>query len=113
MISLARRPHRPTTEGDEDSEAVEVATAVRDVLLPITTSIRDAQITLIGSKVIINPGVGMVTTRGRISIQTDHQATRATLRNRGHATGLIETGPYQAQQHTRFVNPNHKAATAA
>lgn len=37
MISLARRPHRPTTEGVEDSEAVEVATAVRDVLLPITT----------------------------------------------------------------------------
>lgn len=37
MISLARRPHRPTTEGVEDSEAVEEATAVRDALLPTTT----------------------------------------------------------------------------
>lgn len=37
MISLARRTHRPTIEEDEDSEAVEVATVVRNALLPITT----------------------------------------------------------------------------
>lgn len=35
MISLVRHPLRPTTEGAEASEAVEVATAVRDALPPI------------------------------------------------------------------------------
>lgn len=37
MISLVRRTHRTTIEGDEDFEVVEGATVVRDALLPITT----------------------------------------------------------------------------
>lgn len=37
MISLARRLHRPTIEGDEDSEVVGVATVVRDAGMSITT----------------------------------------------------------------------------
>lgn len=108
MISLARRLHRPTIEGDEDSEVVGVATVVRDAGPTITTWIRDAQIILTGSMVVTKPGGGMATTQIHIVIKTDLRATPGMLRNRRDTTGLIEPGLFQAQQHTvlhRF--PSH------
>lgn len=42
----------------------------------------------------------MVRRQIRISIDTDHPETRATIRNRRRTIGLIESGLPQAQQHT-------------
>lgn len=76
-----------------------MATVVRDALLPITTCIRDAQIILIDSTVVLRPVGGMATTQTRVITKTDHQATPGTSRNRRRRTGRTSFGPFLVQQH--------------